>query len=318
PARLDYRPVGAAAWQTVNPSLDLARQQYAWPVPDTTTLAQLRLTTAGGTAYLSDTFAISRPLALRVGYACPDEALLYWNRVPGAARYQVVRLGAARPEPFLLTADTALALPKAQLEISPYYAVEPVLGALRGERGTTIDVTGTGFGCYIRSFVPRQAVADTVRLRLELSSTFRLQAVKLQRREPDEFRTIQTLDSAIPLTTQFTDSTAAPGLNEYRLLVEDASGRAFYSQTEAVYLVRPNDLLVFPVPVTAGVPLHVIGEPGAPLHLRLYDSLGRLLRETTAEGTINTLDTSGLRSGVYLLRVRTPTGPASTRRIVVL
>ncbi|HEX8427801.1 S8 family serine peptidase [Hymenobacter sp.] len=316
-ARLDYRSVGTNNWQLINPSVDLAQRGYAWSVPDATTLTQLRLTTANGTAYVSDTFAVARALPLRVGYACPDEALLYWNQVPGATRYQVYRLGATQLEPFLLTTDTAFVLPKAQQQVSPYYAVEPVLGPLRGERGTTIDVVNTGLNCYLRSFVPRQTVADTVRLLLELGSTFRLQSVSLQRREQGEFRTIQELSTPLALTAELTDLDAAPGINEYRMFLQDASGRAFYSQVESVYQVRRNELLVFPVPVKAGEPLSVVGEPGVPLNLRLYDSVGRLLRETNVEGTINTFDTSGIRSGVYLLRARAG-GTTVTRRIVIL
>ena len=316
-ARLDYQLIGTNTWQLIDARVDLAQRSYAWSVPDATAPAQLRLTTATGTTYLSDTFAIARALPLRVGYACPDETLLYWGRVPGATRYQVYQLGATQLEPFLLTTDTAFVLSKAQQEVSPYYAVEPVLGALRGERGTTLDVANTGLNCYLRSFVPRLAVADTVQLLLELGSTFRLQSVRLQRRDQGEFRTIQDLRLPFGLATQFTDLEAAPGLNEYRILLQDVNGRAFYSEVESVYQVRRNDLLVFPVPVAAGAPLTVIGEPGLPLHLRLYDSLGRLLREITAEGTINTLDTSGLRSGVYLLRARVA-GTDITRRIVLL
>ncbi|UOG74073.1 S8 family serine peptidase [Hymenobacter tibetensis] len=317
-ARLDFRPIGASAWQTISSSLDLAQRSYAWAVPTSTTLAQLRLTTTGGTAYLSDTFAIARPLALQVGYACADETLLYWNQVPGATGYRVSRLGAKQLEPFLLATDTAFVLPKAQQNIFTYYAVEPVFRASSSGRGTTVDVANTGLNCYLRSFVPRQTVADTAQLLLELGSTFRLQAVSLQRREQGEFRTIQTLSQPIALSSQLTDLDAATGFNEYRVLFQDTRGRAFYSQNESVYVVRRNDLLVFPVPVTAGEPLRIIGEPGVSLHLELYDGLGRALREATVQGTINTFDTAGLRAGVYLLRARTATGATITRRIIVL
>jgi hypothetical protein len=82
--------------------------------------------------------------------------------------------------------------------------------------------------------------------------------------------------------------------------------------------VRRNELLVFPVPATNGQDLQVAGEPGVPLHLRLYDTLGRLLREITAEGALNIFPTSGLRPGVYLLRATPTTGGATLTRRVVL
>jgi hypothetical protein len=316
-ARLEYKPLGASNWQIITPSLDVSQRGYAWQVPNIAAPVQLRLVTAD-TTYVSDTVGVAQDLGVQVGYACLEEGLLYWNRVPGATGYQVYRLGATHLQPFQLTTDTTLVLSKAQLGISSYYAVEPVLGPVRGTRSITLDLASTGLNCYIRSFVPRQLVADTVRLQLELGSTFRLQVVALQRREQGEFQTIQTIRSGFTLGTEFTDLNAAPGFNEYRVLLQDANGRVFYSQVESVYLVRHNDLLVFPVPAIVGEPLRVAGAPGEPLHLYLFDSLGRLVRETTVAGAINELDTKGLRAGVYLLRARTTTGQTITRRIVLL
>lgn len=316
-ARLEYKQLNTNNWQLVDPRLDLSQRSYAWQVPAIAAPIQMRLVT-DDTTYVSDTVTVARELALQVGYACPEEGLLYWNRVPGATSYQVYQLGATHLQPFQLTTDTTLVLTKAQQNVSTHYAVEPVLGPVRGTRSITLDLANTGLNCYIQSFVPRQLVADTVRLQLALSSTFRLQVVQLQRRVQGEFQPIQTLSPAFALSTEFTDLTATPGFNEYRVKLQDAGGRVFYSQPEAVYLVRPSELLVFPVPVVAGEPLRVVGEPGVPLYLRLFDSLGRLVRETTVEGAINDFDTNGLRAGVYLLRARTATGSALTRRIVVL
>ncbi|RZK61356.1 MAG: hypothetical protein EOO59_05280, partial [Hymenobacter sp.] len=267
--RLEYRPAGRAAWRTVAAQVDLAQHTYAWAAPDTTTLAQLRYV-AGGQAYVSDTFALARPLPLRVGYVCPDEALLSWPAVPGATQYQVYRLGATTPEPFQLTADTTL-LVATSLQAGPYFAVAPVLGGKVAERGTTINLAEAGVGCYIASFLAQQPVADTARLVLALGSRYRLRAVQLQRLEASGFVTIQTLSPVTQLRTIFTDLGATPGLNQYRVMGQDDAGRTFYSATETVQLVRRNELLVFPVPALSGQDLLVAGEPNVPLHLGLYD-----------------------------------------------
>jgi hypothetical protein len=315
--RLEYRPVGQAAWRTVAAQVDLAQHTYAWSAPDTTTLAQLRYV-VGSQAYTSDTFALARPLAVRVGYVCSDETLLSWPATPGATQYQVYRLGATAPEPFRLTADTTLLVAASQ-QAGPYFAVAPVLRGKTAERGPTINLAEAGVGCYIQSFLPQLPVADTARLVLALGSLSGLRVVQLQRLEANGFTTIQTINPVAQLRTVFTDLGATPGLNEYRILGQDAAGRTFYSETVSVQLVRRNELLVFPVPATSGQDLQVAGEPNVPLHLRLYDALGRLLRETTVEGALNAFSTSGLRPGVYLLRA-TPTiggGATLTRRIVL-
>jgi len=316
-ARLEYRPVGRAAWRSIAASLDPAQQTFAWAAPDTTTLAQLRCV-VGSQAYVSDTFALARPLPVRVGYVCPDATLLSWPATPGATQYQVYRLGATAPEFFKLVADTLLQLTPAQ-SAERYFAVAPVLGGKVAERGPTSNIAEAGVRCYVRSFLPRFPVADSAQLLLSLGTRYELRAVQLQRLGPAGFQTIQTLSPITQLTTTFTDPSASPGLNQYRVLGQTTTGRTFVSDTVAVQLVRRGELLVYPVPVVVGQVLQVAGEPGVALQLELYDALGRLARTSKVEGALNPFDTSGLRAGVYLLRA-TPAaggGPARTRRVLL-
>ena len=316
--RIEFRPVGSAAWQLVAETVDLSAQSLTWMPPNlTTTLAQLRCLTAGQ-EFISDTFALTRPLPLRVGYVCAAEALLTWPAVPGATTYQVYQLGATRLEPLLTTADTLLVLPQPGATAG-YYAVAPRLADQLTERSNTAGLNAAGLDCYIRSFIPRQAVADTVRLTLLLNSVYRLRAIHLQRRDPatGTFKTIASRQPLRQTRLELVDLTAAPGNNQYRIWGQDAAGRSFFSGTETVQLVRAAELLVFPVPVRAGDPLFFAAEPGATVRARLYDGLGRVSREAEGNGALNSLDTHDLRPGLYVLRVTTSTGPVIVRRVVV-
>ena len=317
-ARLEYRPVGRTAWRTIAASLDPAQQTFAWAAPDTTTLAQLRCV-IGSQVYVSDTFALARPLPVRVGYVCTDATLLSWPATPGATQYQVYRLGATAPEPFRLVADTLLQLTPAQ-SAGRYFAVAPVLGGKVAERGATNDIAEAGVRCYVRSFLPRFPVADTAQLLLSLGTLYELRSVQLQRLGPAGFQTIQTLSPVTQLATVFTDPGATVGLNQYRVVGQATTGRTFSSDTVAVQLVRRGELLVYPLPVAVGQALQVAGEPGVALQLELYDALGRLVRTSQVEGALNPFDTSGLRPGVYLLRATPATGggPARTRRVLLI
>lgn len=313
---LQYRPVGSAAWRPVA-TVPLAARTFAWAAPDTTTLAQLRMVVGATGTFVTDTLALARPLPLRIGYTCPDENLLYWPRVPGATQYQLYRLGATHLEPLVLTSDTVHILP-GSARAMPHYAVAPVFRGQVAERGSTIDLTTAGFNCYLRSFVARQPVADTVQLLVELGSNFRLQQLNLQRLEQGSWRTVLTQSPVSQLRFTLADLTAAPGYNQYRLEMKDSQGRAFYSQTEAVLRVRPQEVLVYPVPVAAGTPLNVVGPAGAALQLRLYDNLGRLQQQSTFTGTVNSMPTSGLRPGTYLLHIDLEGSPRVVRRIMIL
>jgi hypothetical protein len=317
-AQLAYRPIGRAAWRVITASLDPAQRTYSWAVPDTTTLAQLRCV-VGSQAYVSDTFALARPLPVRVGYVCTDETLLTWPATPGATQYQLYRLGANFLEPFQVVADTLLRVLPAP-NAGRYFAVAPVVGGKLAERGATSNLAEAGVSCYIRSFLPRFPIADTAQLILSLSTRYNLQTVQLQRLGPGGFQTIQTLNPVTQLTTLFTDLTATVGLNRYRVLGQDVAGRSFISDTIEVQLVRRGELLVFPIPAVVGQALQVAGEPGVPLQVSLYDALGRLARTGTLSGALNLLDTNGLAPGVYLLRAMPTTGggPARTRRVVLV
>ncbi|UOQ79819.1 S8 family serine peptidase [Hymenobacter sp. 5414T-23] len=314
-ARLEYRFVGQSQWQVLSPAVNLAQHYFFWATPDTTAPVQVRLSTSTA-AYESDKFFVAKPLELQVGYACPDETLLTWTRVPGATQYQVYTLGATQLEPYRLVTDTVLFLTATEAT-QRYFAVAPIVQGMVGERGSTPDVTQQTYGCYIRSFIPEQLVSDTVQFQLQLGTTYRLKAVHLERREPDgSFRSVQSVAPALNLV--LTDPAPVVGRSEYRARAEAQDGRLYYSALEEAFFVRPTDVLVYPVPVLQGEPLKVVGPEGEPLRVRIYDMLGRLRGEASADGAINSLVLPPLGKGTFLLRISAGNGPEVTRRILVL
>ncbi|MET4106697.1 S8 family serine peptidase [Hymenobacter sp. UYP22] len=319
-ARLEYKLAGQAGWNTISSAVDLAQQTFRWTPPATSEAAQLRLLTSAG-ATVSDTFVVARPLALNTAYSCPEETLLNWHRVPGATHYQVYVLGATHLEPYRLLTDTTLLLTPAEAA-ARYYAVAPILQGRVGERGSTADVTLPEYGCYVRSFLPRQLVTDTVQFDLLLGSTFRVQTLGLERRTADgSFELVQTVMSATALNVLLTDPQPVVGRAEYRARLQLESGRVLYSQLQEIYYVPATaDVLVYPVPVAAGEPLTIVGPQDQELHLRLFDATGRLLLERlTDTGVIKSLETQGLKPGIYFLRVSARGSSREvTRRVVIM
>ncbi len=318
-ARLEYRALGQASWQVLGSGLELRTQAFRWTTPDTIRPGQLRLVSGVGTV-ASDTFFTARPLRLLVEYACAEEALLTWRRVPGAAAYQVYALGATHLAPLRMVADTALLLSAAEVG-ARYFAVAPVIGGQVGERGPTEDLQQGSNGCYVRSFLPRQLVTDTVRFDLALGSTFRLQTIRLQRRRPDgSFEDIQTLPAGLATALVLTDDEPLAGYAQYRAQLTLSNGSEVYSQPERVFrVVEAAAVLVYPVPVPVGEPLRIVLPPEQAADVRLYDLAGHLKLTTAAEvGTIKRIATGTLRPGVYLLRISLRGGATITRRISVM
>ncbi|GAB2769523.1 hypothetical protein GCM10027175_03360 [Hymenobacter latericoloratus] len=318
-AQLQYRPVGQPTWTTLSASVDLQQQAFRWTAPSGPTLAQVRLLTGAG-AVESDTFFVAPPLAVQVLYSCPEETLLAWKRVPGATQYQLYRLGATHLEPYRLLTDTAVALSGPDAA-ALYYAVGPWVGGQVREQGLTANVGPENNGCYIQSFLPAQPVADNVRFNLLLSTTYRLQTVTLERRNPDgSFGAVQRLASVPGTALELSDPSPQPGRGEYRVRLDLNNGRTYYSAVEAAFLVRSTaDVLVYPVPVVAGEPLTIVGPQDQALHIRVYDLTGRLrLDLTTSSSSQHVLDSQALGRGTFLLRFSTPGGQEITRRILVL
>jgi hypothetical protein len=315
-ARLDYRPVGRPGWRVLNASVPLAGRRATWAVPDTATLAQLRLV-SGSSEFVSDTFAIVRAPGLQVGYACPEEALLQWARLPGVGRYQVYQLGATQLEPLAQKTDTTLVLGRAQVPVL-YYAVASVVGGRVGQPGSTINYTTQGTACYFRSFLPRQLVDETIRFDVILGTVSRLKSATLERQRPDDsFEAVQTISPVTSTTFTFNDQPPAAGRYLYRVRLDNVAGQQFYSGPEEAFLLRTGLIQAYPNPVLAGVPLTVVANSAAPVAIRLYDSLGRFQRTATAEGLINLIETTGLKPGLYLLQVQQDNKPGQTLKIVI-
>ena len=315
-ARLDYRPVGRPGWRVLSAAVPLAARRAAWSVPDTATLAQLRLV-SGGNEFVSDTFTIVQRPVVQVGYACAEEALLQWARIPGVARYQVYQLGAMNLVPLVQTADTALVLGRAQLP-TLFYAVAPIVGGRVGQSGLTTNFTTQGTVCYFRSFLARQLIDEVVRFDVILGTVYHLKSATLERQRSDgSFEAVQTISPLTSTTFTFDDLPPAAGRYLYRVRLDNVAGQQFYSGTEEAVLLRAGLAQAYPNPIAAGQPLQLaVNVPGAVV-LRLYDALGRFQREATVDGQINELATTGLRPGLYLLRVQAEGQAAQVIRVVV-
>ncbi|WP_460502702.1 T9SS type A sorting domain-containing protein, partial [Hymenobacter agri] len=315
-AGLDYRPVGRPAWRVLSNTVALAANRTTWVVPDTATLAQLRLV-SGSSAFESDTFTIVRAPALQVGYACADEALLQWPRIRGVARYQVYQLGATNLEPLAQTTDTAFVLGRTQLP-TLFYAVAPIVGGRVGQAGPTINYTTQGTACYFRSFLPRQLVDGVIRFDVVLGTIYKLKSATLERQRPDGgFEAVQTISTVTSTTFTFTDQPPAAGGYSYRVRLDNVAGQQFYSGVEQAFLLSAGLVQAYPNPVAAGELLQLVANTPNDITVKLYDALGRFQREVSINGQISALETSGLRPGLYLLRAQADGQAAQVLRIVV-
>lgn len=103
----------------------------------------------------------------------------------------------------------------------------------------------------------------------------------------------------------YTDHRPFPGRNIYRIRQVDYDGTVGYSQLAAASIATTGgQWAVGPNPVVSR--LHIRGTPSLPNRAELYNLAGRLVLEISAgrDGEISVLDVSGLRAGVYSLRLQ--------------
>jgi len=116
-------------------------------------------------------------------------------------------------------------------------------------------------------------------------------------------------------TYSFTDNNLAKGITYYRLRLIDSGGAYQYSATRRInYTDNDLGIIIYPNPVSTGT-LTVSASVNCN-RLLLYDASGRLVRDLSVLGMVNTLYTGDLAKGVYLIRIQTDAG-SEVHKIVV-
>lgn len=314
-AVLSFRSIYTTQWHEIG-QVSLSQLYYEWNPSDSLTQVQLRLA-AGNTIHLSDTFTVLKNQPLHIGYNCNEEVLLHWPAAEEATHYQLYRMGDMYLEPFMVVTDTLAVLNKSQ-HSSVHYAVAPFKHNLLLGRSNTLDYTRQEIGCYIRSFLAAEFVSDTIALNLELSTVYTLRHVSLERWENGTFRSIETLLPLKNLQYRFNDPAPLAGRNVYRVRIENVAGESFYSQSEEVFFIREDDLLVFPNPVPAGQVLNVVEAEDKAMIARFYDLSGKFIYSYSETGIIKEIPTSKLSRGTYILKIETERRTILQSRVVVL
>ncbi|WP_162428543.1 S8 family serine peptidase [Pontibacter pudoricolor] len=315
--KLEYKLHNSTEWQLIADNLDLATSYFDWNAPDVISKAQLRLTTSGATI-LSGDFLLTKQLKLKVGYNCDDQVMVHWAELPSVAQYQLYQVGSTHLEPLLATADTLALLNKNQLQGLPEFVnVAPFIDGTQAETSETVAFNQMGIGCYIKTFLPYQFVTDSVDLQLELSTRYQVTSVTLERLVKGNYTTVQTIAPVTQLTYTLHDASPVLGKNLYRVKVTTADNKFYYSQPEEVLYADVGFVQAYPNPIPSGEILSVAVASDVAI-VQLYDQLGKLVYESEEYGVIKQVPTVGLKSGLYILRLKTDTGNYVAGKVLVL
>jgi hypothetical protein len=311
PVNIDYSLDGNN-WLPVATAVSAATGYRYWVAPDTFAVARLRFTSSGLTTF-SDSFVISRPLSIAVGFNCPDSFMFYWPPYrPGT--FVGWRLGATVMEPFVSLTDTLLLLPKAG-NPALHYAVSPLLpGNRHGIRSFATNYTTQGTDCYIRGFTA--FLSNTgAELVASIATSFRVKRSRIIKVNTNAVIAEFTPAGGLIYTAR--DNNLQAGINRYVFELELTDGRKIRSNVEDVYYPGTQSIFVFPTPLARGQYLNISTAEADFGMFSVYDNLGRKLLDKRIVTTQEKIATQNLPKGVLFYRLLSDSGKVTTGKIVL-
>ncbi|WP_158538645.1 S8 family peptidase [Chitinophaga skermanii] len=295
---LSYSIDNGQQWQPIALNTPVSQQNMEWVGPaNTFTRALLRMETPKGT-FTSDTFHISSPTQLQVGFNCTDSVMFYWNSLQGAAQYQLYAIVNDQLQPYRQTADTFIVFATSP-NLPTHFAVAPIAsnGDI-GARSATIQYAQQGVGCYIQQFITDKIENNQVSLTLSLSTLLGIQSITWERRNNNGYDDLGSQQITSSKTYQFIDTNPPGGIVQYRVKITLRDGRIIYSDISSVEVLRGAAMIVFPNPVQQQMEV-VTGDIEGEEVLKIIDAQGRVRKLVAHVSARHTLQLGSLPAGVY-------------------
>jgi len=297
---LEYSLDKGTSWQTLNNATVLAADNLYWNAPDTFCTALLRMT-INGQVFTSDTFTISSPLPVKVGFNCPDSVMLYWKHIPSISSYAIYRMGEKYLQPVTTITDTSIILHQ---PASLWYAVAPVISPTRqAMKSYTLNYQQQGVACYIETFLADLASgSNAALLTTEIGTVYNVKSITIEKLAKDGYHTLKVIQPVTSLEYEVMDNNLADGTNTYRAKIELVNGGVVYSDPASVYYFLKIHYIVFPNPVKNTGTLQVFTkEDPQNTQLLLYNVLGQKVLQYTMTYMAESIPLSGLKNGIYFI-----------------
>ena len=312
---LSYRLVGENEdWQVIDPALALSSSFTYWEVPDSFTLAQLKMTTVAGD-FITDTFTISKLGTLRLALDCQDQMLLNWDGVHSADRYQLYGMSGAYLTPLMIVEDTFVVLEKAQYP-SPEFAITPInTRGFEGLRSEALNLNFQSVGCYVNNFLA-DLIDDKVSMQLLLGSLYEVEEVSFEKQINGQFLPLTSFTPTDRLQFEAEDLDLREGSNTYRAAIRLMDGTLIYSDVISL-LYTSQAYFVFPNPTSRGIGAGVISKVLNDVNFLLFDNLGRLHISIELQSAYEEIPIDKLAPGIYHYQVRSGKERVSQGRLII-
>ncbi|OJJ16793.1 hypothetical protein BKI52_33350 [marine bacterium AO1-C] len=293
-------------WETIEPNVDLSKGFIEWQEPkDTFALALARMT-VGSQVFTTDTFTLSRPMRIDIGFNCGDSVMIQWPKIPAAQSYTVLTRGDKYLKTVTQLTDTSLIINKSPGTDSLYSIVPNFSSTKSGLMSVTVDYDFTGIGCFLTSFFAESRVDTGIALNLSLGTNHEIAQIVYERLNNSGFETIGTQNASGVVTDYvFFDEQPFGGQNFYRARIIFKNGTEIISDQTSAYYLDEVQFIFFPNPAVCTKPLNVFSRnfQGEEITIKLYNAQGKQVYSEVYTSDRHTINLTNYPNGLYYYRV---------------
>lgn len=300
--KLDYTLDQGQTWIEISDDIALGSEAFEWITPDTFAQVQLRLHIENE-RLVSNMFTIAPVPQVRFGFWCEDSLALTWSPVEGADSYRVFGLDQYF-DPFTEIIDTFTVVPTGIVGSSTF-AISPLNENSEGLRSLAAVAEEQGATCYIQNFSLLPLEDGSVLLGLDAGTNYQIEKVAFDQLELGVIKPLIELPVNREAKWSFEVANLNPGIQQFRARIGFANGEEISSEFEPILIVRPENPLVFPNPISEGESLQLAIELGfEEIQFLLLDRNARPVFSQIVDDFELSLPFDKIQPGVYFYLIQ--------------
>ncbi|WP_045114097.1 S8 family serine peptidase [Microscilla marina] len=304
-------------WEVIAASVDLSQEAYRWEeAKDTFALAMARMT-INTQAFATETFTLSKPLEVSVGFNCGDSVMIQWEKAPNIQSYTVYAPGARFLRKLTETTDTVFIFYKNQLADTSFTIVPNFNANKSGIQAIGYDYRNK-VACYIEGFFAQSKVDTGIVLNLTLATTYGIKSIVYERKNGSVYEAIATVVPGSTAKLTQIDFTPFPRLNSYRARILFNNGQEVLTEVAQIHYLDKEQFIFFPNPVTRNQPLNIFSKnfQDQRIYFKLYNAQGKVVYSDAYSSDRFSVDLSKYPSGLYYYRITTE-GAQKTGKLIL-
>lgn len=314
---LYYKLLREDNWQLIEENILLENENFRWDPEIVNDFAQLKME-IGNHQYVSDTFSISEPLRLNVGFNCTDSLSFYWESRANADEYRLYHLENHQMKILSTTQDTSVTVDKSTLE-SSFLKVQAFQNGKPLITGVAIDYNLQGSNCFLESYFVESIQGEGIYHDLQLSSLSGVESVSFEKRNEttNQWEKLSELE-ADSFDFRYLEGRPINGFNFSRVVIDFVNGESIISDVQSTYYVASSDYILYPNPIKKEEELKIFAKKFIPdSEIIFYNSQGLELFSTDLESDRNFLDFDFVKAGIYFYRIYTSEKTLASGKILV-